>query len=48
MDALGRFGVNDGNRDTTEKTERDKALLSVSETVIFKGEGWTLEYARRI
>ena len=48
MNALGRFGVSDGNRNTTEKAERDKALLSISEAVIFKGEGRTFEHARRI
>jgi hypothetical protein len=48
VNALGRFGVNDGNCNTTEKAERDKALLSISEPVIFKGEGRSLEHARRI
>ena len=48
MDALGRFGVNNGNCNTTQKTERDKALLSISKAVIFEREGRTLEYARRI
>jgi hypothetical protein len=42
MDALGRFGVNDRNGNTTEETERDKALLSISEAVIFEGESRTL------
>jgi len=46
--ALGRFGVNDGNWNTTKKSERDEALLSIGEPVILEGEGRTLEHARRI
>lgn len=48
MDTLGSLGVNDGNRDPAEKTERNKALLSVIEPIILKGESWTFKHTRGI
>lgn len=48
MDSLGRFGVYDGNRHPTKKSERYEALLSVVESVVLERECRTLEYSGRV
>jgi hypothetical protein len=48
VNALWGLGMNDGNRRPAEKSKRDQALLSVVESVIFEGKGWSLKHARGV
>jgi len=44
MNVLLSLGVSDGHCYAIEKSERQKALLSVNETIILNRRGWSFEH----
>ncbi len=44
----GALGVHNGNRQPTDKTERQEPLLSVREAVVLKRECWSIKHPRRV
>jgi len=48
MNSRWRFGMDDGNGDSTEQAERDKALFVVREAIILESESRPFEYSGRI
>jgi hypothetical protein len=45
VDAIRHFRVDNGNRDTTKKSQRNEALLAVREPVVFVRHGGSAEYS---
>src|SRR4051812_1250876 len=45
MNLRRRLGVHDGNGNSSEQTECDKAQFVVREAIVLKSESWPFEYA---
>jgi hypothetical protein len=48
VNVLESLGMNDRNGHSSEKSERDEALLSVIKPIILEGEGDSFKYAWRV